>query len=472
MRPRNLLILAIVVAALAAFIWFLERDLPSTEERRERAKLALGIDEDEITALVLEPADGESVRLERVPPPADGGEEEGPFALAQERWVLRHPFDGPADADAASSLASSLATLEKERTLEEFDPEALGLEPPRARVTVVTEKGERVFRVGSEIPASSNMILQREGAAEALVVSDFVYEQLVRPAGEWRSRDLFPGSREAVRRVTLERGGESLRLARRDEGFWLETPLEDRADEDAVSDLLAALVALEVDEFVDDPADPETLGLAAPAAVVEVAHGDAGETFRLELGGPVAEESERTGEGPDEPGPRYARVDGQVVVVPGDLDEALARSVAEWQSKGWSIFESWEVERATLRDAEGELALDREAGEWRRSGEPVPYGPVSDLLYALDSAMAERLVPAADLELSEPELEIVLEGDGRSESLRLYPATADGAPAAAEGRAWVALLSAGTVDDLRLKLSEVRAAEPETADELPTETPG
>jgi len=37
MRPGRLLAFTLLVAAVAAFVWFVERKQPTTDERRERA---------------------------------------------------------------------------------------------------------------------------------------------------------------------------------------------------------------------------------------------------------------------------------------------------------------------------------------------------------------------------------------------------------------------------------------------------
>ena len=44
MKPRTVVLLALVVAALGAFIWFVERDLPSSEERAERSRKVLPVE--------------------------------------------------------------------------------------------------------------------------------------------------------------------------------------------------------------------------------------------------------------------------------------------------------------------------------------------------------------------------------------------------------------------------------------------
>ena len=46
MRPRTLLVLAAVVAALAAWVFFHERELPSSDERRRLARRVFRLEPD------------------------------------------------------------------------------------------------------------------------------------------------------------------------------------------------------------------------------------------------------------------------------------------------------------------------------------------------------------------------------------------------------------------------------------------
>ena len=53
MRPRTLAALFLVVAGLLAFIWFYERELPSSDERVELAKRVLSVEADDVRGLTL-----------------------------------------------------------------------------------------------------------------------------------------------------------------------------------------------------------------------------------------------------------------------------------------------------------------------------------------------------------------------------------------------------------------------------------
>ena len=156
MKPRTLLILLAVVLGLGAFIWFYERDLPSSEEREEQSRKVLAVEKDDIREVTLETAAG-TVHLERVDPPAPAAkteetekekeEEAGEEAaeaepLVESEWRMTKPYTARAELAAVDRLLDELTNLEKSRTLEDVVPAEVGLDKPRATVRVATAEGE------------------------------------------------------------------------------------------------------------------------------------------------------------------------------------------------------------------------------------------------------------------------------------------------------------------------------------------
>ena len=444
MRPRSLALLFAVVAGLLAFIWFYERDLPSSDERAELAKRVLPIEADEVQGLTLLRGEA-AVRLERLA--AEDGDEEGDGG-----WRLREPLDAPADGSAVDRLVDRLAGLEKSRTLDEIDAAELGLAEPRGRVVVETGDGREELLIGSEVPASSSMILGVTGRDEAYVVADGLWLDLEKPAGDWRSRDLGPDSREAIQRIALGAGEGAVALGRRGESFWVESPYVDRADKDLVSALLGEITGLRVERFADGDPRPETA-----MAPIEVVLEGREEALRIQVGAAVGEEENL----------RLLRVDDQLVEVRTDLASDLARAAEQWRSRSWSALEVYQIDRLEATDAAGTTVFERDGGDWLRDGTRVEYEAVSDLLYALTGIEAES-VARADPPAGEPTLTLVLSGDEdeRREVLTLY-AAADGSAGAArvEGREVTLSLAEAAVADLDLKLSEARSAAESSADD-------
>lgn len=471
MRPKTLLILTLVVVVLAAFIWFFERDLPGSEERAEQAKKVLGgLEASEVEALEITWGDPETkVRLEKetveLPSELDkeGEDEEEPsFSLPpEERWRLVEPMATRADREEIDRLLTALTNLEKRRTVEDADRAEVGLESPAATLMLSTGDGETVLEVGSEVPVSNDRVVALAGEPEVYFVRGTIYEDLTRDPGEWRDRQVVAADADDILRIELAaEGREPVVLVRDDEAFRIEAPFHDRADREAANGLVRRLADLEVQSFVDDPEDPEALELDPPHAVVTAQiDPDAGldGPVRLELGAVVDESLGR----------RYGRSGGQVFLFQNrELGEDALRPAEEWRSKKWSALQVFQINAVEARDAEGALAVERVGGDWQRGEDRIPYTPVSDLLFAIGEAEADRVLSTDEARaegwaLDAPTHTLTVRAENvPEETLTLYPPVEGGVPARAGDRDVVLLLPADRLTALDEALAGVRAAEP------------
>jgi hypothetical protein len=475
MRPKTLLILLVVVLGLGSFIWFYERKLPSSEKRAELEKRVLQeVEKDDVTAVTIEASKG-TVRFERVEAAVkkdekdgkdaqDAKDEEGGTEAEEEaapvaEWRLVRPITARADAFAVDRLLDSILALEKTRTMDEVDPKAVGLDKPRATVRLATKDGERVLKLGAEVPTGGALIAGIEGGKEGYVVADAILFELDKDPGEWRDRTIFRGDRETVQRITMTGASGRVVLAKRPDGFWIESPIVDRADRNLLDGLFSDLAGLTAERFLDNPGKPPgELGLAPPAATVEVAAAGA-PPLKIELGGPVG--TEATPEGQMAGELTYARAGGPVFEVRTRLPESANRPPADWRALGLSAFEVHQIESVTVQDGAAPLALTRAEPDWKRGDVTVSYLPVSDLVFTLTDARADRLLAPAEITLGKPVVTVVLKTkDAGEETITLYPAAQGGVPARVGGRNVVLLLPADTLGQVRGKVAEVRNAKP------------
>lgn len=454
MRPRTLLILTAIVLGLGAFIWFYERELPSSEERAEQAKKVLSLEKGDVTAVTIESEKGR-VRLERV---EEGSDE------AEAQWRITQPLAARADTFAVDRLLEAVASLERTRTLDEFEPRAVGLDKPRATVRLATQGGEAVLKLGAAVPTGGALIAGLEGRSEAFVVSDTILSELTKEPGEWRDRTIFRGDREAVQRITLEGANGRVVLTRKPNGFWIESPLRDRADKDLVDGLFSDLTGLTAERFLDQPGRPlAELGLAPPREVIEVTLKGSAAPVRIELGAQVTGEAVPEGQAAGETS--YGRMaGGPVFEARTRLAESANRTPADWRALALSAFEVHQVESATVKDAQGPFNLTRAEPDWKRGDVTISYVPVSDLLFAVTGARAERLANAAEIKLGPPALTFLLKSkEAGEETITLHPPVTGGAggvPARIGGRGVVLLLPANTLSEVRQKVADVRNAKP------------
>jgi hypothetical protein len=464
MKPRTLLILLAVVLALGAFIGFYERKLPSSEERATLGKKVLELDKAEVTAVAIDSPKGK-IRLERTGG-AGPSAKEGETAPAVE-WRIVQPLAARADSFAVDRLLDGLAALEKTRTLDDVDPKAVGLDKPRAVVRLTTKTGdktgEKVLRLGAEVPPGGSLIAAVPGQKGAYVVGDAILSEVDKGPGEWRDRLVFRGDRERIRSITLSgAAGGPVVLARRADGFWIERPFADRADHDLVDGLLSDLTGLTADRFLDGSRPPAALGLQPPRATVDVAFSGVTPPVRIDLGTAVPGAAAPEGQPSGEVG--YARVGDVTFEVRTRLGESALRAPADWRALQLSAFEVHQVDSATVRDDRAALELTRAGTDWKRGDTLISYLPVSDLLFAVIGARAERLLTPAESQSlhagsSKPLLTFELRTkDAGNETLVLYPPVQGGVPARASGREVVLLLPADALQQIQAKVKAVRAA--------------
>lgn len=466
MKPRTLLILLVAVLGLGAFIWFYERDLPSSEERQKLDKQILKVEKDDVTAVTIEASRGR-LRLERTGTPApkkdveDGGLEAAPDV----EWRILEPFKARADTFAVDRLLDSLATLERTRTLEDVDRKDVGLDKPRVTVTLRTQDGEKVLQVGAAVPTGGSLIAGLQGDKDAYVVADTLLAEIDKDAAEWRDRRMFHGEQDAIQRITLK-GAEAgpVILAKRPNGFWVEqpAPAADRADREAVDGLLSDLEGLTAEQFAEGSLSLAELGLAPPHEVIEVAVKGQPKPERIELGAPVTGEAAPEGQTAGEL--TWAKVGDTVFQARTRLAEATRRVPADWRARQLSSMEVFDVESATVNDGKTSFDLKRADADWKRGDTLISFLPVSDLLTAVVGAKADRLLATQEaqaLHLGKPLFTFTLKGKEKAEeTLTIYPSLPEGVPARASGRPTVLLLPKEALQEILKKVAEVRAAKP------------
>lgn len=461
MKPKTLGLLAAVVLILGAFIWFVERDLPGTEERAERAKQVLGgVEASDVETVTIHLGD-DSVHLDRV----------GKEGAEGASWRLTSPVDMPADDTAVEHLLRTLTRLEKQTSVEDPDRADLGLEPPEATVTVRSSGREQTLRVGVDVPVTGGRVVALQGSEEVWVTEDALWDAITRDSESWRSKRAVPFSASEIVRLRLSGDGleipveivrESSEASDTAGRFRLTAPVDDVADRQTVQDLTSRLVTLRIEDFLDDPGEaPEDLDLDSPRFVVELFADPASEAepHVLEMIAPVADSEELW----------LARTGGRLVETRApELVELLDRPADAWRSRLLTDLQIFELERVRVRQAGAdEMVLARVEGDWTRDGEALPYAPVRELFFQITGTRAVD-VQAGDAtrvpEVSaDPRLVFELEPnveDLSRETISVYPGEDSGGVVWVEPRGALLRVEANAMESLVAAVEGVRQAEP------------
>jgi len=373
MQNKNVIILAVVAVALGAFIFFVERHQPTTDEVVERAdRVFPKLDEETVVAVEVETSHG-PVRLIQV----------------NEEWRLIEPMDFPADATAVRSLVRAIANLDAERTIPvgEVDLSDYGLDDPALGVVLVDSEGRRFsLAVGDETPLGSNRAIRRGTDEEIVLSPDAFVTALDREIDDWRSRDVIDLLEHDLASIEVSTV-EDLILIAQDDGRWqLQEPLADLADRHQIQSLVSELNALRVSEFLAADGESSELGLDPPEYRVVLTRADSDEIVTLELS---ASEEEEGG------GTVICRRNGvDLFRVPESIVIRLSKAPVLWRSDKVWPFSSWDVSRVEITNATGEVALKDTDGLWQ----------LDDSGEAESAEVRRRLTALADLRVREHDL--------------------------------------------------------------------
>jgi len=382
MNPRNTVILALVVAALGAFLYFYEiRGQEERAEAEEAAKrLFQGVSAEEIDAIVLIASGGERVSLER----------------SEAGWRITEPVRFPADEIRTDSLTSSLASLSSEAVFEEPEPlEEYGIgADPSIRFSV--GELEHALHIGNKTPVGGNTYVKTGEGAQVYAVKTYHATSLTRSLPELRESKMLDFDRDAVDRIEAKWPGAGVVLEKGEEGWRLLEPVETPADPDTVDALLSDLKFLRADGFIDEVPPDAEVGLDTPAFEVELVSGTSGEgeapaRTRLAIG---------------------ATIDGTHRAVRGSEENALyrlsevrlkdfPRTVAAYRFKDLADFDVADAVRFELIfEAEGEDASHLLSGElteegWTTAPETMAAGKASQMITVLSSLTAVDIVADA-----------------------------------------------------------------------------
>lgn len=439
MNTKTTVIVVVIAIALGAYFLIFERDLlnrgPANEEQTPDASEVSGrpvLGEGKLTADKVQ-----RIRIERPDEPLVVIER------ADKGWAQIEPVRFPVQSWDIDKIVTDAAGL---RYTSKFTPagkdlslDQLGLAPPQATLTFVTEGDKTTtFYLGRRAAAGGAYLTldKPSQGGEVYIVGDGLHASILdKRAQDWRNRTLVTISPGNVRRLKLQREGETVELTQTDGRWVLEQPVTGRADREAAQQLAQVLGQARIAQFVKDkPADLADYGLAEPRIVLNVETTDAtppdpkkeGETpqpkaimHTLSIGGAatLAEDN-------------YFAMwnDVPVVFTIGKADvQKLQQPVKELRDPRLTPAERTAVREVLLRQPDDRvLHFVKDAGIWKFGDSAPPYGldggQVDELLKAILETKATDYITADPAKLGEPlvTVNLAVTGNEQGERLTIY----------------------------------------------------
>ncbi|MEO8602156.1 MAG: DUF4340 domain-containing protein [bacterium] len=376
MRLRNTAVLALLLLALGAYLYFVESKHIAVDDKKEKI---LDVVADDVTAVTLTYPDRE-IDLEK----RDGV------------WHMTKPVDAVADDVTVKNLLRAIAEAEVKKTID--DPPAdlapFGLAQPMATIVLTTNGGALpALKIGKTTAVSFSTYVQRADQPKLYLTGSGFHAGMDKQPKDLRDKTILSLNDADVTAITLSGPGGPVELAKHDGNWQIERPSAHRADNNAVRALLSSIRNLRATDFANDnpaPADLAAYGLDSPQRQIMLRAGDKDITLQ------VGKEFEQG---------LYVRPsDRSTVFVVGKwADRDLDKGVNDLRDKTLLTFDS--TQAATLEIARGDgsnFSLVAKDGKWSLLGsdQPLDATTVDTFVGALSRLTGTQVLTEAATDLS------------------------------------------------------------------------
>lgn len=272
MKPRNTLVLLLVLVALGAYLYFVER--PS-EQREAEAKKLVALKKEDVTGVTLAYPD-HTIVLEK---------------NAENHWRVTQPVAADADDPVVNNMLTAIAEADVSRTLDDVGDKlaSYGLAPPEATVTLTLKQGSiPPLKIGKTTQIGSAAYLQKGDDPKVYIGTMAFQSAMKKQVKDLRDKSLVTFEDQDVKKLELEKGGVTIAAERTEPDTWRITkPGDYPADSAEIRALLASLRGLRADDFVSDDPNPDLAkyGLTDPQLRLTVWVGKDAAQKTLLLGG-------------------------------------------------------------------------------------------------------------------------------------------------------------------------------------------
>ncbi|MFI5079160.1 MAG: DUF4340 domain-containing protein [Vicinamibacteria bacterium] len=393
-RGRNTAILAVLAAALGAYLLFFERfrDAPAADAPDSpRGKVFDKLDAAKIEEIQIAAASGEATTLRKV----------------DNAWRLTAPIAVPADQTEAGGAASNLATADVQSVVDEKpkDLAAYGLAKPRVTITfrVAGDKAPRTLLLGDKNPTGSDVYAKLPDAPRVFLVSAYLEGTFDKGAFGFRDKRILTFDREKIDRLDVAAGTAKTTVARQSDTWSVVAPANARADFGVIEAVLSRLANGQMKSIAWDPDTPAPAAAASGGHTLKEYGLDPAER-RLTLGAGSTVAEILLGKATPE-GDVYAKDASRSIVftIEKPLADDLARNPGDFRSKDVFAFRAFTGTRLEITHAGKTVAFERKKGpekdaavKWMAVA-PAPAADeakIEDLVSKVATLRAESFVDA------------------------------------------------------------------------------
>lgn len=413
MNARKTIAIAVILAlAIGAYLFDQGRRERNEETRLQESRL-VAAGSDSIVSLQLERrTSDEPIHLEKI----------------DDRWRLTQPVADGADEQTVRDL---LRQIDQARRQTPFVPRGgvaeYGLDEPTVTVRITTADGELPpLHIGDRTPDDTASYARFGDDREVFVVDRSLVRVLGSTVLQLRDKRLLPVDITEATSLTLATPTLDFRLQRVDGDWRLVAPIEEDADDLAISELLGLWNSAQTTNFIDEPEmTPGEMGLEIPFLRATIGlEGEDGEwrEFAMLVGDVVTTGVPRI--------QRFATTvpDDRLFTITDELAQRLVPSLDQLRDKTLLTLAAEDVDRFQITVVRNVAQLERDdEGRWHLTDEPetaLDQAFIDDKLSALVRLRAtrffdDRQIPDETTGMNDPNVIATLfdEDSGTSQTL-------------------------------------------------------
>ncbi|OFV90175.1 MAG: hypothetical protein A3J75_00450, partial [Acidobacteria bacterium RBG_16_68_9] len=268
MRFRTTLILAVLLAGLGAYLYFVEFERLAEEAKK---KTLLEFKTEDVVAITLTYPDRKIA-----------------LKFTDGKWRLVEPVHDLADETTVTNLLRAIAECEIKKTLEDVpsDLAPFGLDKPGAEIHVaLTERELPVIKVGKTTPVGFSTYIQRADDPKVHLTSSAFHSGTDKQVKDLRDKQIVKFEDSDIRTIALHGVDHDILLVKTDTSWSLEQPATYAADAATVRSFLSTLRSMRATDFAaEEAADLAPFGLAQPRLTITLTPDKEDEQKRILVG--------------------------------------------------------------------------------------------------------------------------------------------------------------------------------------------
>jgi hypothetical protein len=439
---RSTILLLAVFLGLLAYVYFYEAKKPGGQDAGEPRQKVFTVEADKIEELQITLASGDRSVIKKI----------------NGTWTMLAPAQANADQTEVTSIATSLASLERQRVVDDnpADIAQYGLATPRVEVAFRKTGDKDVTRLflGEKTPTGGDLYAKLPAEKRVFLVSSFLDGTFNRTAFDLRDKKVLVFDREMASALEVVTRDGPVKLALVNTQWQLTTPVAARADASAVDGAIGRLQTAQMKSFVAADVPENELGkygLDKPDITVSVVSGSARASLAI---GKAADG-----------GNLYARDLSRPMVftVESALATDLKKKADDFRPKDLFEFKPFTIVRLEITRGAATVAFEKSKGKdgaekWRQVGQTkdLDQAKVDALLSSLSSITVDKYVDVTTKTgIASPVAVVVAKfDDGKKEEKVTFGRVGTDVFAARSGDAGAAQVAASRLDEM-LKSLEV-----------------